>query len=194
MKALICLLLAALLLCPATAETVQDQALSFIQAAGIAADSVTRIGSGIIIPLADGGTASLWADGDFDPLQLGWRFEGASDNTVALYLDHALSLLLTMEQKIPADTENLSSLQKRIADSHALIVANGLRDLESTGAQGLRILLEKLSLEGESDLDSLRVRLASRLLDSLDNSPELHEGCEAALRSWLEAIGSEQKD
>lgn len=194
MKALICLLLAALLLCPATAETVQDQALAFIQAAGIAADSVTRIGSEIIIPLADGGTASLWADGDFDPLQLGWHFDGASDNTVALYLDHALSLLLTMEKKIPADTEALSELQKRIADNHALIVSNGLCDLESTGAQGLRILLEKLSLDGESDLDSLRARLAARLLDSMDHSPELHEGCEAALRSWLEAIEADQEN
>ena len=194
MKALICLLLASLLLCPATAETVQDQALAFIQAAGIAADSVTRIGSEIIIPLADGGTASLWADGDFDPLQLGWRFDGASDNTVALYLDHALSLLLTMEKKIPADTEALSELQKRIADNHALIVSNGLCDLESTGAQGLRILLEKLSLDGESDLDSLRARLAARLLGSMDHSSELHEACEAALRSWLETIEADQEN
>ena len=95
MKALICLLLALMIL-PAAAETVQDQALAFIQEAGIGADAVSRIGDAVIVTLSQGGTATLMLPGDFDPFNLDWRFDGAADGDVALYLDHALTLLAAL--------------------------------------------------------------------------------------------------
>ena len=108
--------------------------------------------------------------GDFDPYDLSWRFDGAADGDVALYLDHALTLLAALERKIPADMENLSALERRIAESHAAVIENGLTDLEATGEQGLRILQEQLSAQEESDLDSLRTRLMSRLQELLDSA------------------------
>ncbi len=169
MKALICLLLALMIL-PAAAETVQDQALAFIQEAGIGADAVSRIGNDIIVTLAQGGTATLTLPGDFDPYDLRWRFDGAADGDVALYLDYALTLLAALEGKIPADMECLSDMQKRIAEGYAAMIEKGLTDLEVTGEQGLRILLEQLSAPEESDLDSLRARLVIRLQDLLDST------------------------
>lgn len=169
MKALICLLLALMIL-PAAAETVQDQALAFIQEAGIVADAVSRIGNDIIVTLAQGGTATLTLPGDFDPYHLRWRFDGAADGDVALYLDHALMLLAALERKLPADMESLSDVQKRFAEGYAAMIEKGLTDLEVTGEQGLRILLEQLSTPEENDLDSLRTRLVIRLQELLDSA------------------------
>lgn len=183
MKRIICLLLCCLLALPAAAETVQDQALAFIQEAGIGADSVTRIDNEVIVTLENGGTASLWLYGDFDPLDLAWRFDGASDGDVALYLDHALKLLAGLEEKIPGASE-------RMADNYAVMVSNALLDLEYTGQQGLRILLEQLSAHDDSGLNSLRARLASRLLGRLDNTAvDPAEGL-----AWYDALTIAQQD
>ena len=57
MKRMVCFLLVFLLALPALGETVQDQALAFIRAAGIGADSVTRIDHEVIVNLPGGGTA-----------------------------------------------------------------------------------------------------------------------------------------
>ena len=169
MKALICLLLALMIL-PAAAETVQDQALAFIQEAGIGADAVSRIGNDIIVTLEQGGTATLTLPGDFDPYDLCWRFDGAADGDVALYLDYALTLLAALEGKLPADMECLSAVQKRISEGYAAMIEKGLTDLEVTGEQGLRILLDQLSAPEESDLDDLRARLIFRLQNLLDSA------------------------
>ena len=166
MKALICLLLALMIL-PAAAETVQDQALAFIQETGIGADAVSRIGDDVIVTLEKGGTAILTLPGDFDPYNLTWRFDGAADGDVALYLDHALTLLAALEKKLPADMESLSALERRIAEGHAAVIEKGLTDLAGTGAQGLRILQEQLSVQKDNHLDSLRERLVSRLENML---------------------------
>lgn len=164
MKKMLCVLLIFLLCVPALAETVQDQAMMFLQEAGIAADGVNRIDNEIIVTLADGGTASLWTYGDFDPFDLNWRFVSATDADVARYLDHALSLLAKLEAKIPGASESQ-------ARNYAVMVSNCLLDLERTGEQGLRILLAQLSAHDDTNLNSLRARLASRLLGNLDNSP-----------------------
>lgn len=171
MKRMLCLLLCCLLTLPALAETVQDQALGFFQDAGIPADSVTRIVDEVIIQLPDGGTAALYLYGDFDPYNLAWRFSGASDAEIALYLDHALTLLAALEARIPADRTDLTAAEERRARNFEAVVSNGLLDLEKTGQQGLDILLAQLSRHDESDLNSLRARLASRLLGNLDASP-----------------------
>lgn len=177
MKKILCVLLIFLLSVPALAETVQDQAMMFIQEAGIVADGVNRIDNEIIVTLADGGTASLWTSGDFDPFDLNWRFDGATDADVARYLDHALSLLAKLEAKIPGASESQ-------ARNYAVMVSNCLLDLERTGEQGLRILLAQLSAHDDTNLNSLRARLASRLLRNLDNSPvDPKEGL-----AWYDAL------
>ncbi len=164
LKRMLCLLLCCLFCMPVQAETVQDQALGFLQAAGIGADSVNRIGNEVIITLQKGGTARLWLYGDFDPFDLSWRFDGVCDEDMALYLDHALSLLAGLEEKIPLADE-------RRADNYAVMVSNALLYLENVGQQGLQILLDKLSAHDAGNLNSLRSRLASRLLGRLDAIP-----------------------
>ncbi len=170
MKKFLCLLLICLLCLPALAETVQDQALAFIQEMGIEADSVMRVGDEVIVILMGGGTATSAMPGDFDKYSLNWRFDGAADEDVALYLDHALGLLAALEAKIPADTEELSAAETMRARNYAAIVSNGLLGMEHVGQQGLEILLAQLSAHDDSGLNSLRARLASRLLGEADDS------------------------
>lgn len=184
MKRLLCVLLICLLSLPAMAETVQDQALAFIQDAGIAADSVTRIENEMIVTLSGGGTARLYTYGDFDKYDLSWRFEGAADEDVARYLDHALSLLASLEARIPADESALSAAESIRVRSYRSIVANGLLSLENVGQQGLQVLLSQLAAHDDSGLNSLRARLASQLLGESDNSPvDPAEGC-----AWYDAL------
>lgn len=177
MKRFVCMLLALLLAAPAMAETVQDQALAFIQRAGIGADSVLRVDNCITVTLINGGTATLYTYGDFDPYDLNWRFAGAADTDVALYLDHALTLLADLEDRIPAAEEIR-------ARNYAVMVSNSLLYLENTGEQGLRVLLAQLSLHDAGRLNSLRARLASRLLGHLDATPvDPSEGL-----AWYDAL------
>ena len=163
MRKILCLLLVSMLLCSAMAETVQDQALAFIQAAGIAADGVNRIGDEIIVNLPSGGTVELYSYGDFDPLDFSWRFVGATDEEIALYLDHALSLLAALEAKIPTETENLTAAEAMRARNYAAMVEKGLLALESVGQQGLSVLLAQMEYQPESELNGLRVRLTEQL-------------------------------
>lgn len=184
MKKLLCMMLICLLTVPALAENVQDQALSFLRDAGIAADSVVMEDNEVIVTLAEGGTASLWTSGYFDPFDLSWWFSGASDEDVTRYLDHALSLLAQLEAEIPADTEDLSADEAMRARNDAVMVSNSLLYLECVGEQGLTILLEQLSRHDDTNLNSLRARLASRLLGNLDNSPvDPKEGL-----AWYDAL------
>lgn len=183
MKRLICLLLL-LLYTTAGAESLPDQALGFFEAAGVPTQGVVLMSNELVVTLGSGGTAALLVHGDFDIFDLSWQFTGAADEEVAAYLDHALSLLAGLEERIPADTENLSAAQKLRVDSQLALVTNGLRHLESTGEQGLRILLGKLAAHDDSGLNSLRARLASRLLGEMDNSPvDPAEGC-----AWYDAL------
>ena len=167
MKRFLCMLAVCLLAVSALAETVQDQALTFLQEAGIAADGVNRIDNEIIVTLEKGGTASLWTNGDFDMYDLSWRFENAADEDVAFYLDHALALLAAMEEKIPADESALSAAEAIRVRSYAQVVDRGLACLEQTGEQGLRILLAQMEAQADSSLNDLRSRLAARLTEAL---------------------------
>lgn len=184
MKRMICMLLLFLMLCPAMAETVQDQALQLIQQAGIEADAVLRVDSEIIVTLVSGGTASLYTCGDFDIYDLSWQFSGAADTDVALYLDHALTLLAALEAKIPADISGLSAWAQRQAESYAALVEKNLLSLENLGQQGLDILLLQLSQHDDSALNPLRARLAARMLGERGYSPvDPVEGC-----AWYDAL------
>ena len=172
MRKWLCIVLICLLCAPAFAETVQDQALLFIQEAGIEADSVMRIENSIIVTLTDGGTASLWASGDFDPLDLSWRFSGATDADVARYLDHALAQLSTLAQRIPEDREGLPAAELQRARSLEAIVEKALTALDNTGEQGLRVLTVQLAETPEHPLNPLREKLAARLADIMAQAPQ----------------------
>ena len=171
MKRTLCFLLIGLLALTALAETVQDQALAFIQEAGISADAVTRIGDEIIVTMEGGGTAALYAPGDFDRYNLAWRFDGAADEDVMLYLDHALTLLSALEAKIPADTEDLTAAQAMRARNYAAMVDKGLQALENLGQQGLDVLRTQLESQPDSDLNALRTRLMEQLTVKLAPVP-----------------------
>ena len=155
MKRVLMILLACLLILPAQAETVQDQALAFIQDAGIGADSVMRVGSDVIVTLLNGGTATLNCPGDFDALNLNWRFDGATDADVALYLDHALGMLAVLEAKIPADSKR--------AQAYVALVDSGLEGMTVLGAQGMRVLILQIFQQDDSGLNGLRGRLLLRM-------------------------------
>ena len=161
MKKCLCLLLVFLLIAPVLAETVQDQALAFIQDTGVAADSVTRIGNDVLISLTNGGTATLHCPGDFDPLNLSWRFDGATDADVALYLDHTLGMLAALEVKMAADS--------RRTQSYAALVESGLEGMTALGAQGARVLMVQMIRQQNNALDGLRGRLLLRLLEKADS-------------------------
>ncbi len=163
MKRILCMLLI-FLFSAALAETVQDEALTFIQEAGIAADAVTRLGEEIVVTLQNGGTATLHIPGDFDKYDLNWRFNGATDEDLALYLDHALGLLAALEAKIPADTENLSTAQAIRVRSYQSTVAKALETLAQPDEQRIRVLQAQLALQDESGLEDLRTRLLTMIL------------------------------
>ena len=147
----------------AQGETVQDQALEFIQEAGIMADSVNRVGDEIIVTLPSGGSATLYSPGDFDKYDLSWRFSNAADEEVAAYLEHALTLLSALEKRIPADTSNLSASETMRARNYVAMVDKGLLALESVGRQGLDVLLVQMESQPESELNGLRIRLVEQL-------------------------------
>ena len=168
MKRMLCLLLC-LLTFSALAETVQDQALSFFQSAGIEADSVMRVSDEIIVILPSGGTAALACPDDYDVYNLAWRFFGAADEEVAAYLDYALSLLAELEARIPSAPA--TPAEEARARSYAQVVESGLQALESVGQQGLDILQAAMEKSGGADmLDVLRVRLAEQIMNGMGDA------------------------
>ena len=166
MKRVLMILLACLLI-PVRAETVQDQALAFIQDAGIEADAVTRVENDVIVTMMNGGTAVLHLEGDFDKYNLGWTFRDSADEDVALYLDHALTLLSVLEAKIPADTASLSAAEVIRVRSWAAIVDKALDSMTVLGEQGLRILQEQPEAQEDCELNNLRERLMVRIQEAL---------------------------
>ncbi len=184
MKRLLALLMLCLLTLPGFAETLPDQALGFFEDAGIKTDGVFLLGNELTVTFLEGGKASRWSEGDFDPLELTWRFEDVSDETLAAYLNHALGKLAAVEARIPSG-ENLSAADEIRARSSRAVVGNALLDLENAGEQGLQVLLSQLALHDGSDaLNSLRARLASALLgprDGTNADPAL--GC-----AWYDAL------
>ena len=167
MKRVLMILLACLLILPARAETVQDQALAFIQDAGIEPDAVMRVENDVIVTLLRGGTATLYMEGDFDKYNLGWSFDGAMDEDVGLYLDHALTLISVLQAKIPADAEELSVAEVIRVRSWAATVDKALDSMTVLGEQGLRILHEQLEIQEDCELNLLREQLMTRIQEAL---------------------------
>ncbi|MBQ7454826.1 MAG: hypothetical protein IJS53_00165 [Clostridia bacterium] len=170
-------------------------AADFLDRAGIAAapTGIDPHKREIFFDLAAGGT--FWAywygqawDEALTPLEFNWRFENATDGDIAKYLDAALSLLAEVENGSIDGARNWSD----VAQARETYVSNGLLYQEYLGQQALRVLLSQLAAhDGNDALNSLRARLASKLLGIRDKTAtDPAEGC-----AWYDALRlAEQND
>lgn len=126
----------------------------------------------LYVHLAGGGTAEYWHfSQEYDAYEMNWRFYDASDADVEKYLDANLALLAEVENGRASEPE----LQPTDVSGEGNIrttVSNGLLDLERLGDQALQILLRQLKDDDRNaEMNSLRSRVASRILGSRDNHP-----------------------
>lgn len=159
------------------------QAMQFLEDAGIEAAASGMNGNTLFFSLENGGTARYWhyAQG-YDLYEMNWRFSGACDADIARYLDANLEALSQVQfGHLKADW---------LTGEHAewnrnATVSNGFNALENLGDQGLAVLLEQLGAhDGKDELNSMRARLASRMLGTLDATDVSSEaGC-----AWYDAL------
>lgn len=154
----------------------------FLAKAGIEAEPTgiahgrETYGSGsqtIYFDLKNGGRfwAYAYDDGGYDPLltplEFNCRVEDPSDGDLEKYLDAAFSLLADVEKGAVDGARNW----KDLARTRQVLVSNALLYHEYLGEQGLRVLLRQLARhDGNDALNSLRARMASRLLGVQDKS------------------------
>lgn len=147
------------------------EAVGFLENIGIDAVVSGMKGETLYLKLADGGHAQYWHyEQGYSAYEMNWRFTDASDGDIEKYLDANLSLLADVENGRAAEPELQPSYEHGERNIRAT-VSNGLLYLEGLGDQALQILLDQLSHDdGNDELNSLRSRLASKILGSRDNS------------------------
>ena len=115
------------------------------------------------------------------PLEFNCTIYDPTDEELGKYLDGALGLLAQAEAGAIDRARNWQDVERE----RRVVASNGLLYHEYLGEQGLRVLLEQLSRhDGRDALNSLRARLASRILGKRDNTavdPAL--GC-----AWYDAL------
>lgn len=115
------------------------------------------------------------------PLEFNCFFSDASDGDIAKYFDVAFSMLAEVENGSIDHAANWADVEnaRKVIVSNALLFHDYLRE------QGLRVLLSQLAAhDGQDALNSLRARMASRLLGVRDQTgvdPKL--GC-----AWYDAL------
>lgn len=115
------------------------------------------------------------------PLEFNCFFSDASDGDIAKYFDVAFSMLAEVENGSIDHAANWADVEnaRKVIVSNALLFHDYLRE------QGLRVLLSQLAAhDGQDALNSLRARMASRLLGARDQTevdPKL--GC-----AWYDAL------
>ena len=146
----------------------------------------------IYFALKNGGTfwAYYYADGFDEALMkpsFNWHIEGCTDEDLGKYLTAALQLLADVENGAIDQAANWTDPE----EARRVTVSNGLLYHDYLGEQALRVLLRQLAAhDGNDALNSLRARLASRLLgvrDQTDVDPAL--GC-----LWYDALRLAQQD
>ncbi|MBR6752452.1 MAG: hypothetical protein IKM05_00300 [Clostridia bacterium] len=162
------------------------KAAQFLQDAGIAVYDMKDTGNELHFSLPGGGTGVYYSYGEFRPYDMNFRFEDITEEEMALFLDHYLSQLVRVEQG-NAPEEYLrpdydGSTGKRNME---VIISNALGSMENLGDPWLQVLLHQLSLHDDNDaLNSMRARLASRMLGKRDITPvDPKEGC-----AWYDAL------
>jgi len=165
-------------------------AAAFLSDAGISFTVSGMHDNDLYFALENGGSASYYHYSDgYSVYETGnWRFQDASDEDVALFLNANLNVLCQVEAG-QAPEEHLhpeyhadQGLGQWNIDA---TISNGFLGLERFGQQGVDVLLHQLSLhDGNDALNSLRARLASRLLGKLDITPvDPALGC-----AWYDAL------
>lgn len=163
-----------------------QDAAALLQRAGIAAVPRGIRDNTVIFDLQNGGVFQYYYYGDdydpvLTPLEFNCRLEHASDEDVGRYLAEALTML----SRVDEGAIDIAKPWYDLRSARETIVSNGLIYQEYLGEQGLRVLLEQLAAhDGNGAVNSLRSRLASRLLGLRDNSQEdPSAGC-----AWYDAL------
>lgn len=162
------------------------QAAQFLQDAGIAVYDLEDIGNELLFSLPGGGTGVYYSYGEFRPYDMNFRFEDITEEEMALFLNHYLGQLVLVEQGMAPEEH----LHPDYADGAGkrnmeVTVSNALLYMEDWGEPWLQVLLHQLSLhDGNDALNSMRARLASRMLGKRDITPvDPKEGC-----AWYDAL------
>ena len=163
-------------------------AAALLQRAGIAAVPRGVKDKTVYFDLQNGGVFWYYYYGqDYNPiltpLEFNCRLEGAADEDVGKYLTEALTML---SRVYDGAIDNATEYPwHNVQEARDTIVSNGLLFQEYLGEQGLRVLLDQLAAhDGNARVNSLRARLASRLLGARDNTNvDPAEGC-----AWYDAL------
>lgn len=166
-------------------------AVEFLTEAGIQA-SVTGMNEDYIWFDLENGGRCWWyyfkGDEGFNRYAVGnWHFEDETDEDIALFLDAYLAILAEVERGDAPEAYHRFDYQGDTGRRNAeTTVSNGLFYLEDSGEQWLHVLLHQLAAhDGNDELNSLRARLASRMLGKLDKTPvDSAQGCAYLWRSW----------
>lgn len=165
-----------------------DAALQFLQQAGLAVTVTGTDEKELRFALPGGGSGRCYTYGLKAPYQMNWQFDSIINEEMALFLDGYLGLLAQVEQGLATEEhlhpdyhkeEGLGQRNIEVTVSNALLYIENLED------PWLQVLLHQLSLhDGNDALNSLRARLASRMLGKLDLTPvDPREGC-----AWYDAL------
>ena len=163
-------------------------AAALLKRAGIAATPRGIKDNTVYFDLQNGGTFwYYYYNQDYNavltPLEFNCKLERATDEDVGKYLTEALTMLSRVEDGI---IDNASPYPwADVKEAREVIVSNGLLYQEYLGEQGLRVLLNQLAAhDGNDRVNSLRARLASRLLGVKDNTNvDPAAGC-----AWYDAL------
>lgn len=126
--------------------------------------------------------------------ELVWnKGEALCDEDAGKLIDHFLNLAATVKQGLAPEEHLQYGYRDTLGEQNIdAVVSNILLSIESAfGAQGFRILCDRLSLhDGNDILNSLRAQAASRILGKLDNSyVSPSEGC-----AWYDALALSVQD
>lgn len=171
-----------------------------LEDAGIEAE-VTGLQNGpynlrtLYFSLRNGGTIQgyYFTSWGYDPYDLrNWIIEDISDEDAEKYLDYHLARLAEVENGCAPEEHLRPDYQGDLGRWNIeTTVSSGLMSLEGLGKQGLRVLLEQLSRhDGQTEINSLRARLASRMLGRLDATPvDASLGCD-----WYDVLRLARQD
>lgn len=158
-----------------------------LQNAGISAVPCGMYDNDVYFSLEAGGQAAYYYYWDFSRYEIGnWRFTDITDEDAARFIDYHLAILAEVERgDAPEEHLQIDYQDDLGVRNISAVVSNGLMYLETFGRQGLSILLQQLSAhDGNDAINSLRARLASRMLGRLDITPvDPAQGC-----AWYDAL------
>lgn len=178
----------------ASAGDSTDAALQFLQQAGISIIVTANTENELCFALSGGGSGCCYTYGLTLPYQMNWQFDGITNEEIGLFLDSYLGVLAQIEQgQSPEKHLQPDYLEEEGQGlrNMEITVSNALLYIESMGDSWLQVLLQQLALHDENDaLNSLRARLASRMLGKLDITPvDPREGC-----AWFDALTLSRQD